>query len=270
MRRTLLPLLAALPLAGCRSAPEAPKEALALSVLLPKDRFRPGEMVVAKVRLRNLSGRARVVARLQPTSVGFTGGRSDGARELRLLEVAASPLEAPSEPIVLEPQGSEGSAHEREFGLPLAAPAPGLYALLASYRPGASAGEDAGPRVDSPAAYYTVQGEPLFERDARGLLTEAAAIEKARAALGKSAPRAKARLGTGPDEEGRTPLWRVNLYGEGEGPPIGAFRVNAYTGKAYPAEPFEAEKRVDAVPPAPPPRLHPPRGPAPAPPPAEP
>ncbi|MCL5270107.1 MAG: hypothetical protein M1457_06065, partial [bacterium] len=181
-------LLACLALtAACTTftdAPTAPKESLALAVTFDKPSYRPGEAVVARVRLTNNTARAQTAARLDAHSVSFWFGRADDEERMRRDPVVSS-QEKLDQTVTLAP----GQSLDRPFlltGFTQFAGAPGVGGFLAQaqYEPRGASLDLAAPRLFSNVVPFRVEGARLFERDPAGLISEADAIRLAREAFG--------------------------------------------------------------------------------------
>lgn len=163
-------------------------DALGLEISLDKSTYRPGEPILAVVRLTNLEEAGLTLQKLNAHSLVFYAG-SDDTENRSIVEPVFSPRENPSGAITLEP----GAPFERTFLFTRLTEFEGPFVMTARYGSPVNRESAVAPdrealravvRVVAVPITFSVNGDRAFRRDSAGLLMKDDAIELCRSEAG--------------------------------------------------------------------------------------
>ncbi len=225
MRIALLTCLVVASLTGCAFSRGAAMCPLTVAADLDSASYRPGQAVICTVALINTGKRDVSTAALQSNTLQFFYGPV--GTDVRLArEPVRSSLEADAGAVTLHP----GAKVERKFVFTQVAEEAGRYALHAFYRQ--TFAGDTTSSVIAPAVLFKVEGEPVFHRDAKGVLLKEEALRIAKEKAGSNVAKSESTLIR--NEAGFLEWWvTVELATEGGPaavPSAKGFLVNPYTG----------------------------------------
>lgn len=180
-------------LGGCalnQGAPERYAETYRLELAVQDPVLRPGEALVTRTELRNISGQPQAARLLGEESLEFFIVREGSPRKARRSFIS-SRYEKREEFVQLSPQ----QYLSRDFVFVNCTEKPGTYYIQALYNTEiAREGSDYSPLAVSEPVKYEVRGPRIFERGYADLITEEEAIRLAREELGRETVQEAASL----------------------------------------------------------------------------
>lgn len=251
LHRALICLLAllGLGLSACRSVGSAQESAddFTLSLALDKSVYRPGESVVATLKLTNNTAEPTSMRVLNAATVSFFFGRLGDPERMKRTAVASN-----REPVDNMFQLAARQSVSRQFLLTRLTHFAGPLVVQAHFEPSPEIATGGIEKLYSNTVNYQVTGEQLFDRDPAGLIKKEEAIRVAQAQTPGDAQGAEAVL---VEDETGTYLWWVSIkaFIPGQGDTIKYWVINPYTGhvkgEGRPFDPsLAADKRIQTPP----------------------
>lgn len=146
-------------------------------------RVRPGQALRVRVDIQNLRGKEVVVQYLNAESMSFSFWPEGNPMN----QLGREPVFSPKEPMDLAqtlPPVEDQSVMWRDFTFVDVTDSPGRFYLQGRYNTPVQGSDDQAVGYTAPLP-YVVEGEPMFQRDAGGLISKEDAIRLAKEELGR-------------------------------------------------------------------------------------
>lgn len=242
---SLLVILSMIATSSCSSIKSSTQQSendpISVGLVLNKASFRPGEAILAAVRVTNNTSKPVQIQSLNTNSVCFMYNMQSSS-EAPMQRDAVRSLKETDEPTI---ELAPGEYKDRTFVNTRLTKAAGPMVVQVYYT--LLGGEDVPNKIYSMPVKYTVEGDLLCERDAEGVVVKDSAIKIAIAKARLEKKKAIAGDAVLVEDEAGFYRWWVNVYDSvNAAEPMAAYFINAYTAEsAGEAKPFPKEMLKD-------------------------